>query len=128
MASTNLVLALSAALLVSASAFTGTSVVMKPRHSMGLSVSRRISPPAPLSLRMEATEEVVVKVKVGSKAEMFSKSFAHPKAIAGDSEIRKILPHRYAEACAFPYLVFSPCVRRDELSFHHSLSDIEISM
>ena len=62
---------------------------------------------------------------VGAKAEKFSAGFAHPEAIAGDSEIRKILPHRYPfllvdkilECVPGEYAVGVKCITSNEPQF-----------
>merc|ERR1711990_310265 len=81
------------AAIATLAALTGADAFMAT-GPMGL----RASPAPAISrakiggLKMQATDE---KMAVGAKAEKFSAGFAHPEAIAGDSEIRKILPHRY---------------------------------
>ena len=44
--------------------------------------------------RMSFMNKQKVKPVIGALAEKFSAGFAHPTPVAGDSEIRKILPHR----------------------------------
>ena len=111
------------AAIATLAALTGADAFMAT-GPMGL----RASPAPAISrakiggLKMQATDE---KMAVGAKAEKFSAGFAHPEAIAGDSEIRKILPHRYPfllvdkilECVPGEYAVGVKCITSNEPQF-----------
>uniref|UniRef100_A0A7S1EJI0 3-hydroxyacyl-[acyl-carrier-protein] dehydratase n=2 Tax=Hemiselmis andersenii TaxID=464988 RepID=A0A7S1EJI0_HEMAN len=89
MHSSYLLAAVAAASIPFSAAFVPTtpSLATRAAPSLSLSPSR-----APLSALRMADDD---KAPVGAAAEKYSKGMAHPEAVLGDGDIRKILPHRY---------------------------------
>lgn len=111
-------LAVLATCVASANAFMTTGPVLRAAPAPAISRANIGS------LRMEAAAPAEKK-KIGALAEKFSAGFAHPAPIAGDTEIRKILPHRYPfllvdkilECVPGEYAVGVKCITSNEPQF-----------
>jgi 3-hydroxyacyl-[acyl-carrier-protein] dehydratase len=110
-------LAVLATCVASANAFMATGPVLRASPAPAISRAKLGS------VRMTAaapTERVV-----GALAEKYSSAIAHPAPFAGDSEIRKILPHRYPfllvdkilECVPGEYAVGVKCITSNEPQF-----------
>mmetsp|Transcript_18918 Transcript_18918/g.46441 ORF Transcript_18918/g.46441 Transcript_18918/m.46441 type:complete len:226 (+) Transcript_18918:3-680(+) len=95
------------ACLATSSAFSvGPSLLPRAGAATGAArvLRRAVSP-----LRMEAAAPAE-KIPVGLKAAEFSKAIAHPKPVAVDADIRKVLPHRYPFLLVDKILDYEPGV------------------